>query len=287
MEQIGKSEIWSYLDDKKQIRKAGNDLIRKATGHYVASYLELAKKVAELQFNNPDYVLLFRGQNADFLNLNNESTLRPSIFRLTTKNGTHSDIFEKRFQVLANAEQILVDNYSNRTKFQGIKKLKRYRVLRWSILQHYEICYTPLLDVTHSLRIAASFASEDNNSKEVFFYVVGVPNISGSVTASAESGIQIIRLSSVCPPSAVRPHIQEGYLLGEYPEMTAFEQKRRYEPHEIDFGRRLIAKFRFNPAIFWDEDNFPQIKHNALYPDEHDPLFEMAQKIKTELGPQE
>ena len=45
--------------------------------------------------------------------------------------------------------------------------------------------------------------------------MLGVPNLSGAITASAEAGLQIVRLSSVCPPSAVRPHIQEGYLLGD------------------------------------------------------------------------
>src|SRR5206468_364868 len=123
----------------------------------------------------------------------------------------------------------------------GVKRLKRHRVLRWAILQHYEVCLTPLLDVTHSLRIAASFASI-NMPDKVYLFVLGVPNLSGAVTASAESGLQIIRLSSVCPPSAVRPHIQEGYLLGEYPEMAEFEQKANYFHYEIDFGRRLVAK---------------------------------------------
>lgn len=37
-------------------------------------------------------------------------------------------------------------------------RLKRQRILHWSILQHYEVSATPLLDVTHSLPIAASFA---------------------------------------------------------------------------------------------------------------------------------
>jgi hypothetical protein len=52
---------------------------------------------------------------------------------------------------------------------------------------------------------------------EVRLYVIGVPNISGAISASAEAGLQVIRLSSVCPPSAIRPNVQEGYLVGEYP----------------------------------------------------------------------
>lgn len=142
------------------------------------------------------------------------------------------------------------------------------------------MCATPLLDVTHSLRIAASFAS-DGAKDECFLFVLGVPNLSGAVTASAEANLQIIRLSSVCPPSAVRPHIQEGYLLGEYPELAAYEQKQMYGHYEIDFGRRLIAKFRFDPKTFWRRDRFPKVTRKALYPaPSNDPLHELTQIIR-------
>ena len=63
---------------------------------------------------------------------------------------------------------------------------------------------------------------------QAFLFVIGVPNLSGAITASAEAGLQIIRLSSVCPPTALRPHIQEGYLLGEYPDMVNYDQKEQY-----------------------------------------------------------
>jgi len=80
--------------------------------------------------------------------------------------------------------------------------------------------------------------------------VIGVPHLSGAVTASADAGLQIVRLSSVCPPSAVRPHIQEGYLLGEYPEMARADQKQNYKHYEIDFGRRLVASLDFDLVSF-------------------------------------
>jgi hypothetical protein len=141
-----------------------------------------------------------------------------------------------------------------------------------------------LLDVTQSLRIAASFASNKTKS-EAYVFVLGVPNLSGSVTASAEAGIQIVRLASVCPPNALRPHIQEGYLLGEYPEMSDFDQKRNYGHFEIDFGRRLVAKFCFDPNEFWHaRDPFPMITHEALYPDEDDELFKLTQSVKNSLN---
>lgn len=141
-----------------------------------------------------------------------------------------------------------------------------------------------MLDVTHSLRIAASFATTEE-TQEAFSFVLGVPNLSGAITASAEAGIQIVRLSSVCPPSALRPHIQEGYLLGEYPQMVGFAQKELYRHYEIDFGLRLVAKFRFNPQSFWKTDDFPKVSTQALYPlRTDDPLYAMAEDIKNQLA---
>jgi hypothetical protein len=63
---------------------------------------------------------------------------------------------------------------------------------------------------------------------EAFVFVLGVPNLSGAVTASSEANLQIVRLSSACPPEAVRPHLQEGYLLGECPAIADFEQNAHY-----------------------------------------------------------
>jgi hypothetical protein len=163
-------------------------------------------------------------------------------------------------------------------------RLRRHRILRWSILQHYEVCTTPLLDVTHSIRIAASFASLAEK-ETAYLFGLGVPNLSGAITASAEAGLQIVRLSSVCPPSAVRPHLQEGYLLGEYPEMAGYEQKENYFNYEIDFGRRLVAKFAFSPSSFWKNDNFPKVAKTALYPSaKNDPLYQLALGVKEQLA---
>ncbi len=118
---------------------------------------------------------------------------------------------------------------------------------------------------------------------EAFVFVLGVPNISGAITASAEAGVQIVRMASVCPPAAVRPHIQEGYMLGEYPELTGYDQKRHYAHFEIDLGRRLIAKFKFNPSTFWRRGDFSRVKPAALYPNKKDPVFAAAEAVKGQI----
>lgn len=284
METIGQSELWSFFDEKNKIRKVTNDQVRKASGHEVRSYMELATKVAELQFENWNHVLLFRGQNSDFKNLDDNTSLKPTLFRgdpKRLKGQTWETLFRERFEKLRKAEKELIDHFSLSGKGSA-KYLRKYRILRWALLQHYDVCDTPLLDVTHSLRIASSFASI-RAVERAYIFVLGVPNLSGAITASAEGGLQIVRLASVCPPTAVRPHIQEGYLLGEYPETAGLDQKRRIESHEIDFGRRLIAKFWFNPLTFWKKDSFSMVTEGDLYPNKLDPIFKLAEAVKKSI----
>jgi hypothetical protein len=283
MEHIGEQELWSFLNGHTGAVSTHNDDIRGGDGFPVRSFLDLAEKVAELQFRNRDHVLFFRGQACDHRNNRNMTTLKPSLFRPRPPRTDPPDgaSLTSRFQKLKSAEAGLVRLYRDKQLISP-ERLERQRVLRWSILQHYEVCFTPLLDVTQSLRIAASFASLRAVS-EAFVFVLGVPNLSGAITASAEAGVEIVRLASVCPPCAVRPHIQEGYLFGEYPEMADYDQKSLYTPHEIDFGRRLVAKFCFTPDSFWESDTFPKIERAALYP-EPDPLSILCTKVNTNLG---
>jgi hypothetical protein len=280
---IGQQKMWTFLKDGCAIECADCLTIRRSPGYTVQSYLELATKVAELQFSNRDFVLLFRGQHTDYRNHVDKignTVLQASLFRSKFKGANYRKFLEKQFQVLAHAEELLIEKYR---RFGALKLefLKRNQIIRWSLLQHYEICPTPLLDVTQSLRVAASFASENADS-EAFIFVLGVPNLGGAITAN--NGLQIIRLASVCPPNALRPHIQEGYLLGEYPAIAEYQQKQLYERWEIDFGRRLVAKFRFNPQKFWNADDFPKIGHDALYPPaDQDPLNRMADELRSAL----
>lgn len=286
MHTVGQTPIWSYLDDSDILTKVDNRAVRKSGGHQVRSYLDLAKKISTLQFKNPEFVLFFRGQTADWPNRLGHSTLKPSLFRsrIGSRDPASEQLLRSRFDRLSLAEQLLVERYGQEDRKSDLQ-IRRHRLLRWSIIQHYEICVTPLLDVTHSLRIAASFASIGDEDTAIL-YVLAIPNISGAITASAEAGLQIVRLSSVCPPTAVRPHIQEGYLLGEYPAMTDFRQKQNYASSEIDFGRRLLAKFRFRPSDLWSSPAFPRVSPEALYPDAHDPLIDVKSSIQKLLGPE-
>ena len=286
MEKIGAQQIWSYFDGVAKSRPVSNQKIRAGEGHPVFTFFELAMKVAELQFLNRDHVLLFRGQTIDHRSSEGNTMLNPTLFRLSGERLLNAKTLQARFERLNAAEAHLVRLYRE-AKFRGIDRLARHRTIRWAILQHYDVCRTPLLDVTQSLRISASFAAGKNGSGDAYLYVLGVPNRSGAVTASSEAGLQIICLSSACPPEAVRPHMQEGYLLGEYPEVADYDQNSRYSYHEMDFSRRLVAKFKLKLKEFWHSKNFPPASVESIYPKElRDPLLLMTHQIKKEIGPE-
>jgi hypothetical protein len=291
METIGEEKLYTFRDSEAVPVEARCTTIRKNAGHHVSSYLELARKIAHLQYVNRNHVLLFRGQTADHRNRQRNTSLKPSLLRPIDGHNPDAATLDTKFHLLSRAGNELVQRFDahfpeddDRARRDRDNRLRRERILRWSILQHYEICDTPLLDVTHSLRIAASFAS-DGAGAEAFVFVLGVPALTGAISVSAEAGLQIVRLASICPPAALRPHIQEGYLLGEYPDMPDYDQKQHYEHHEIDFGRRLVAKFRFDPRHFWTDTNFPKIGRTALYPAPgDDPLCQLAAEVKAAIA---
>ena len=121
---------------------------RGGSGHEVTTYFKLATKIAQLQFLNRDHVLLFRGQSKDRLTKNGYSILKPSLFRLHGSKIPTKRVLVQRFQTLRRAERELVKHYA-KERLLGVQRLKRQRILRWAILQHYDVCKTPLLDVTH------------------------------------------------------------------------------------------------------------------------------------------
>ena len=154
MEKIGDTKVWSFFGESW--RGAGcrdNTAVRKEAAHRVHSYMDLANKVAELQFRNRDHVLLFRGQNSDYVNQHKNTSLKPSLFRPepNVQDNPGPGILIGRFERLNHAEKELVRHYDE-AKLLGMDRVRRHRILRWAILQHYEVCATPLLDVTHSLR---------------------------------------------------------------------------------------------------------------------------------------
>lgn len=243
----------SRQDGEKYLNKD----IRGSQALEVNTFSELVKEIAYISYRNPEYALFFRAQSADHKDKKGHSTIFPSIYRLKSTGADSQKKIQHRFAILRRAEEKLLSSFS-KNDFLGISKLTKYREMRWAILQHYEVCQTPLLDVTHSLRVACSFALH-KTSQDPYVFILGLPHPNGSISFYVEQELLNVRLLSICPPKALRPYFQEGYLVGSFPSQEDTIK------HQYDFARRLVAKFRLSRDTFVDE-NFRPIPPSTLFP---------------------
>jgi len=270
-----RSQVWAFRNANGGERRSVRDIL-EGPHTRVRSFSQLVRRVAELSYHNPEHVLFYRGQPREYTKKAKDGTKVPSfyptIFRSPGRPLTKDEL-ARRYSALDNASERLLDCFAEEG-FTGHAKLRKFPELAWSILQHYEVCATPLLDVTHSLRVAASFALNTGDS-DGYLYVFGLPHPNGSITYSADLETINIRLLSICPPEAQRPYFQEGFLVGSMPVRQA-----KREP-SLDVGRRIMAKFVLTRETFWTED-FSHIPDAALYPT-HDKMLSVCGQIRRDL----
>ena len=244
----------------------------------VASFVDLVSLIAFLSVMNKQLVLLFRGQRHDF-------SLTPTLFRDSWKSPLEPDsvrvpLADARMDYWAGLTLVesIVLRVLERHGVPRWRHLKAYREARWAVIQHYELWPTPLLDLTSSLRVAASFSFGcDPNATNGYLYVLGVSRIRGDLMGLAraqlnpansdrperEAGVLALRLNSVCPPSALRPHLQEGVLIGRYPSPV---------PDIVgpagDAGSILVAKLELVNECggFWSTRDYPIHSVESLLP---------------------
>lgn len=251
-------EIEPKLTQELNRHRKGKN-IGEVDPYLINSYRELVKLVAKLAYKNKDYLLFFRGQPKDFKNKAGSSTFYPSIYR---SDYLSSNEIGLRFKILENASSQLKTEFKIKS-LDGYDELKNKKYIQYSILQHYEVCRTPLLDFTHSLRVACSFAQLQTNEDYACVFVFGLPYITHRITYNSEHDLVNVRLLSICPPDALRPYFQDGYLAGTM-DITA-----DYFPDKtiLDFNKRLIAKFKIpTHDKFWG-NGFSRIPEDVLYPE--------------------
>ena len=262
------NKMWCHLSSESGERYT-NRQIRQSEPTKAASFWGLVPFVARIANHNPDFGLFFRGQANDFKLKSGLSSFYPTIFRNSGQRLSEGSL-KKRFDKLDHCSKLLLTKLDS-LKIDGIVKLKKFPELQWSILQHYGVCDTPLLDLTHSLRVAASFAL-NAASEKAYVFVFALPYPQGTITYSTEDELLNIRLLSASPSEALRPHFQEGYLVGTFPARVD-----RKHP-SFDLGVRLIAKIELETKDFWGE-NFHAIPYEALYP-RKDTIAEVCQGIQ-------
>lgn len=247
--------------------------IAESEGYDVPTFHELVVLSASISYLNKDHMIFYRGQNSDYKNKAGRSTFYPSIYRGDPLRKPELDY---RFSILNDASRRLKVKFEERN-VSGLPELKKKKLIQWSILQHYEVCATPLTDFTQSLRVAASFALMKNSAKYAYIYAFGLPYMTNRVSSNSEHDLVNVRLLSICPPLALRPYYQEGCLVGTEDIESEYDDKT-----ELDFNRRLIAKFKIpNKKSFWGRD-FTPIPETALYPNK-DSMLEIAEEIMSEV----
>ena len=266
------------LGDTKQSSSA----IRSRPPTDIRTFAELMNVVAFLSVMNKKYVQLYRGQRRD-------GPLRPRLFREpdpSRRSRLWAELPAMESAVLA----VLLAHGLPRWRH-----LRDFRESRWAVIQHYELSPTPLLDFTTSLRVAASFAfGLDPRASQGFLYVIGVkriradlmefgpPNSRTGDEDEIKSGVLAIRLNAVCPPQALRPHYQEGVLVGSYPIGDAASAAES----SADADPILIGKLRLvnRDGGFWNAD-FPIHSGESLLPGSgRDPLLADFEAAMSDLS---
>jgi hypothetical protein len=233
--------------------------VAESDGLRVNNYRELLEKVSDISYHNPQFTILFRGQDYDYMTKSSSGTRRSAIYPIIYrpdkgyKNINKAEL-EKRFISLDDYCNKLVDKY----EYDGKNRLKIFKEIQWALLQHYKKERTPLIDVTHSLDVAVYFANERNRENVGYLYMFGFPHLTGSISYHVDERLVIVKLPSACPPDAIRAHFQQAYLVGSYPH-----DRNKSSRHNL--SNRMIAKFRLDFSKFW-RDGFTKLPEKVLVP---------------------
>ena len=255
-------------------------------GCMIESYQELLLKIAELNYSNQDLSLVFRGQSQDFqTNSNNTSSgLYPSIFRNPPSGSNYSapKIVDFKFKLLNAASNELKES-AHLLPLRVQKNIRNIEVLRWALIQHYEIADTPYLDLTPFLGTALNFALQ-GATDFCYIYVVGLPNQNNIYSGSVVDSIESIYLPRYCPPEFTRPHIQSGFVVGEFPPVTSYVDRREAGETRApyNFHNRLVGKFKI--PVSFDREGLAVLSPEFLLPTD-DVFLDVSKNIKQRLEP--
>ncbi|MGO9572570.1 MAG: FRG domain-containing protein [Desulfomonilaceae bacterium] len=264
---------------KQGFKKTTVVKVRRDIGFPVSTFPNLVRYVAELGSRNTRFNLFFRGQNEDYTDSEGKTKLYPSILRPdANRKQLRRPVIESRFEQLQAFTRRL---RANRVELRLSSHLTVHHEYWYSILQHYGLCRTPLLDLTQSLRVAATFALHDVETgtwmPRGYLYVLGMPHLHGCISAFVDDRLTVVKLQNVCPPQALRPHFQEGYLVGRWPRTAS---KEAYD----NFAYWLVGKYLLdNTDGDFFKDDFPPIPPDVLLPRE-DPFGERLQELVLNVG---
>lgn len=236
--------------------------VSEDAGIIVKDHFDLLKIISHIPFYNPKLDLVFRGQVKDrytrsTIRYNGRSSIYPRIFR-PPKNESRlkSHLLAERFGRLDSLVKIVGERYD----FSGKQRVKAHVEVAWALLQHYEICDTPLIDVTDSIEVALFFATFGNNNEYGYFYIFGLPRHHSSISYQIDDRLVSVKLSAASPPEAIRAHFQRALFVGDFPHSN-----KRESGHNL--SKRMLAKLRIDMRSV-SQEKFFTLPEDLIYPKE-------------------
>lgn len=236
------------------------DTIRASDPVPVATFTELSAHVAEIAAMNHTWMTFYRGQSQDWRNRVHKTTILPTLFR--PPRGSTSLAASVRLDRAHRLEEAVL---ALRESWKGLRPpnpLWRFREYAVALLQHYGICPTPMIDLTTSLNVAASFARGDDGFGAGVVYVIAMPYPHQTISLYPDQSLSLARLQALVPRGARRPQYQEGWLAGRLP-ISADKTE-----HDEAAGR-LLAKYALAEGeAFWDGGFLPILPATLLPKDD-------------------
>lgn len=256
-----RGKIFSRLSTTTRRSKVWPVDVAIDSGRVCKNFSEVHETVAELSYHNPHFDIFCRGQQSDYRqqdDSNRPSSLVASMFR-----GTHAEM-KKLQQSFNEADEALLDAVKPGRAWNGRRALYAHRHARWALLQHYLIAPTPVLDMTRSARVAASFAVPADLDRpdgwqpaDAFIFVFGMPYPTGNITVAPSDDVVMLNLRALLPSDARRPNWQEGFLACDFARPTYWGVPQPSQRHVLshNWARRLVGKIRI-PAEYASEEKF-------------------------------
>ena len=223
----------------------------------ITTYWDLVQQVARLISFNTRYQFYFRGHDR-LTRLPNGmgNTVTPLIWRSGDEDATEAER-ERAFcdlkDELRDKSERLRQAYRRHPDSSShiINLMDEGPLVQWALLEHYECCPTPLLNVTRSLHVASSFAlmprdgSRSDADVTGYIVVLGLPHQREAITTNQRQGILNLELLGITPHNAMRPLMQDAYLACSFDWWRTFcdDPYSFGQGDAIDFSGRIAAIF--------------------------------------------
>lgn len=239
----------------------------------IRNYNEMRRIVARIASLNPQYELYFRGQGSIHKRGGGKGfghSVLPSLWRNRSE-------AQRRVEILQECSNAMLKQYA---EFPGrdeatLRVLMESRPAVWALLQHYELCATPLVDLTRTLQIACSFALQYGraNGGPGYVYVFGLPFQQEKMTTSQSESVLCMSLLGITPSNADRPLVQDGYLACDQNWWRCADESMLVDAaaRDWDMAVRILAVLEIadtpgDDRSFWAQSSLSPLSEEDLYP---------------------